>query len=264
MGLAMQHRQRGAAALILLAMMMVVMGVALMSAINHNTARYHARDALNTQALASAKAALLGYFIVHKTFPCPDVDNQGIAAPNSGSGCSPSIAQHDVYVGRLPWQTLGLAALKDGNNECLWYIISQNYTTDLSSQFAAITSASNASAPFNEQLLAKPVGDSLTTANSIGAVIAVGNAFPEQIRRADIQLPDCQATTPTTLLGSDLPHFFEQFTDNTLLTSTESSRQAPASDPQHNNDQASLIRFDEVHTLVKKRYCKENPGTTGC
>lgn len=260
----MQHRQRGAAALVLLAMMMVVMGVALMSAINHNTPQYYTRDVRNTQALAIAKSALLGYFISHKAFPCPDVDNQGQAASNSGGSCSPNVNQAGLYIGRLPWKTLGLEALQDGQYECLWYIISPDYLADLSAQYPSIVTASVASTPFAEQLRVRAVGDNDTTPNSIAAVVAVGSAYPDQTRRTDIQAPQCQASSPTPLTSSDLPHFFEQFNSHILTVSTETSRQAPASDAQHNNDQASVIAFSEVRSLVKKAYCKENPSASGC
>ena len=51
--------------------------------------------------------------------PCPDLDNDGSADPP----CSTGVAR----LGRLPWKTLGLPDLRDGDGERLWYAVSTNY-----------------------------------------------------------------------------------------------------------------------------------------
>lgn len=74
-------------------------------------------------ALSEAKAALLGYASSYKrpgAFPCPDTNNDGSANPNGDISCFSNI-------GRLPWKTLGLDDIRDGNGERLWYVVSANF-----------------------------------------------------------------------------------------------------------------------------------------
>ena len=84
------------------------------------------------QALAQAKAALIAWSVVQGdmgdgvhdrpgNLPCPDRQNTGTApgpCTSSGSGTS---------IGRLPWKTLGIEALRDDDGERLWYALSNNF-----------------------------------------------------------------------------------------------------------------------------------------
>lgn len=91
-------------------------------------------------ALAEAKAALLGFASNINLsascaggancarpgdLPCPDMDNDGDAEVSCGSA-SGSTGQVN-RLGRLPWKTLGLSDLRDGDGERLWYAVSSNY-----------------------------------------------------------------------------------------------------------------------------------------
>lgn len=77
------------------------------------------KDDRTAQALAQAKEALIGAAVAQVNLPgalpCPDAMNAGTPS-TSGSNCQ-------SYLGRLPWQTLGLADLRDGEGDCLWYAI---------------------------------------------------------------------------------------------------------------------------------------------
>ena len=81
------------------------------------------RSQVTLKALAQAKEALIGYAASHPTLPgalpCPDTDNDGFAN-TTGNNCS-------AYIGRLPWQQLGLPDLRDGYGECLWYAVSPDF-----------------------------------------------------------------------------------------------------------------------------------------
>lgn len=90
-------------------------------------ARAHARaHARSIEALAAARAALIGYAISYADthpgedygfLPCPDSGNSG-STPIGACG-----ARGTAAIGRLPWRTLGLPALRDGWGECLWYAV---------------------------------------------------------------------------------------------------------------------------------------------
>jgi hypothetical protein len=86
------------------------------------------RDKVTSAALEKAKAALLGYAATYRDshanevfgyLPCPDLNNDGMA-----DSCG---AKNVSSIGRLPWKTLGLPPLRDGNGECLWYAVSGHY-----------------------------------------------------------------------------------------------------------------------------------------
>lgn len=80
-------------------------------------------------ALAQARSALLGFSMTYRDahpgevfgyFPCPDTDNDGEAELNCG-------AKDTTVVGRLPWKTLRIPDLRDGEGECLWYVVSGHF-----------------------------------------------------------------------------------------------------------------------------------------
>src|SRR5688572_16802996 len=116
-------RQRGQA--MLLTVLLLAVGVAGLVYTLATPARFSlAADATTSAALAQAKVALIGRAALDQTIPgslpCPDTDNDGSAELFAGNDC-PS------YVGRLPWRTLGLPDLRDGNGERLWYALSPNF-----------------------------------------------------------------------------------------------------------------------------------------
>src|SRR6185437_7723389 len=57
--------------------------------------------------------------------PCPDLDNDGWAESTCGSQDGSS--GQAERLGRLPWKTLGLQDLRDGDGERLWYAVSSKY-----------------------------------------------------------------------------------------------------------------------------------------
>ena len=73
-------------------------------------------DKTTAKALAQAKEALIGRAVADNerpgSLPCPDLNDDGTA---NGS-CSETI-------GRLPWKTLGLPDLRDGDGNRLWYAL---------------------------------------------------------------------------------------------------------------------------------------------
>lgn len=90
------------------------------------------RQAKTAAALAQAKEALIAYALSSENaggvtarpgnFPCPDTDAPGTAGYGSEQGSCVAGA-----IGRLPWKTLGLPELLDGEGEPLWYALSGNF-----------------------------------------------------------------------------------------------------------------------------------------
>jgi hypothetical protein len=146
------RRQRGAALLALLAVVVLGASWALVSRLNAASADYAtARRLHNAKVLNQAKQALIGYVAAQAAkaneanpgaLPCPenpgDFDSttgrQGVA----GTNCGLLSAQK---VGRLPWKTLGLDRLVDADGEPLWYVVSRNWGADINGR-SRINSAS--------------------------------------------------------------------------------------------------------------------------
>ncbi len=116
------HGQRGATLMIMLVIMVMGAATYLVSSLS-TTALKNARQEKTAAALAQAKDALLGRAIKDASrpgsLPCPDTDNDGSAELFAGNIC-PS------YVGWLPWRTLGLPDLRDGDGVRLWYALSSS------------------------------------------------------------------------------------------------------------------------------------------
>ncbi|HAN55901.1 MAG TPA: hypothetical protein DCQ77_06810, partial [Betaproteobacteria bacterium] len=101
-------------------------------------------------ALMQAREALIGYALRYRDdqaatggtndamygfLPMPDVGTSrfnlgGQVSSCKTEGCAMTFnngafpAQADTIIGRFPWRTLGTGSLRDGNGECLWYIVS--------------------------------------------------------------------------------------------------------------------------------------------
>lgn len=92
-----------------------------------------ARHRATERALAEAREGLLAYaadrpvsaLVGPGYLPCPDLDNDGWAEPTCGS--LDGASGQEQRLGRLPWKTLGLPDLRDGDGERLWYAVSSKH-----------------------------------------------------------------------------------------------------------------------------------------
>jgi hypothetical protein len=107
---------------------------------------------LNDDALKQAQEALLGYALkfreeqlkdgqpdnVYGYLPLPDLghnplnwtdrnNNPACKAEGCDAANFSGNAINTTVIGRLPWRTLGIAPLRDGNGECLWYAVSGSH-----------------------------------------------------------------------------------------------------------------------------------------
>lgn len=122
--------QRGAALLLFLLLIGVGALAVFVTGLNRATQQLE-RDRITNEALAQAKAALIGYAASRDLsgsskrpgdLPCPD--NHPIGDPLEGS---PSTPCNSNALGRLPWKKLGLPDLRDSSGERLWYAVSVNF-----------------------------------------------------------------------------------------------------------------------------------------
>jgi hypothetical protein len=125
-------RQYGGA--LLLALLAIVLALASIAALALTSASAAASRALATdRALAQAHDALIAFAADRPIdarvgpgyLPCPDLDDDGWAEATCGS-LTGELGQAE-RLGRLPWKTLGLPDLRDGDGERLWYAVSTRH-----------------------------------------------------------------------------------------------------------------------------------------
>lgn len=117
----------------MIAAIAIALAAAALLAVQAATSTSLRREQASVRALAEARGALLAYAsdrpitaVVGPGFlPCPDLDDDGWAEPTCGSLAGDR--GQEARLGRLPWKTLGLADLRDGHGERLWYAVSTRY-----------------------------------------------------------------------------------------------------------------------------------------
>ena len=134
-----------------------VLAISVMSAASVGVERQH-KTAL---ALGAAHEALIAYAVAVKPdtyakrpgdLPCPDLDNDGDAELTCSSASQ--------RIGRLPWKTLRLPDLRDGDGERLWYAVSTHFKR---------TTANQCPVPGGPNCLNSDTGGTLTVRDSSGS-----------------------------------------------------------------------------------------------
>ncbi len=156
--------QRGQALLALLVLLTVGAGAAFYTLIRPASSAME-RDKITAAALAQAKSALIGYAVAVDLsgagrpgdLPCPDRDDDGDA--DAVPICN------GAALGRLPWKTLGLPDLRDGDGERLWYAVSSSFKNNPRTDCAA---------PGDAGCLNSDSRGTITIRNSAGTVIHDG------------------------------------------------------------------------------------------
>ncbi len=159
--------QRGQALLALLVILVIGLSATIYSLVSPTRSTVE-RDKITAAALAQAKAALIGYAAGVSDLaggerpgdlPCPDTNDNG--APGT-----PNCNTQALRIGRLPWKTLGLADLRDGDGERLWYAVSDNFKNNGRTACAA---------PGDAGCLNSDSRGTITVRNNAGTVIHDGS-----------------------------------------------------------------------------------------
>jgi len=121
---------------------LLILGVAwfAVAAVNRSPVATYERERITAQSLHAAKQALLAYVAQYAAragnapttdfpgrMPCPE-SLSSIGGANDGLASSACSNVGPPFVaGRLPWRTLGVEPLADGDGERLWYVLSPNF-----------------------------------------------------------------------------------------------------------------------------------------
>lgn len=216
--------QQQGAALIMLVFMLALIFTAF--AIGKTTGiEYKAiNDFKTAKALADAKEAILGWSVQQSTpgqLPCPE-DATLVGTPDEGTA---QLVCALPAIGRLPWKTLDLGNIVDGNNDKLWYVISTGFRDP----------------PINLNTVA---GLSLNAVpnSAVAIVFSPGVAFPTQNRAAS-DSPPAAVAEYLDLTNND--------GDVTFVSS---------GDANVFNDRLLAISKNELFDLVAKRILREVRG----
>jgi len=145
------------------------------------------RDKRTVAALAEAKAALIGHAVGVNLLPAgagrrpgdlPCPDNYPLGHANEGtSGSTLSTTCNANAIGRLPWKTLGISDLRDGNGERLWYAVSSTFKN--STRTGTLNSDTNGTITVRDTFGAI-INNGSNSSAAIAVVIAPGNPLQRQ------------------------------------------------------------------------------------
>ncbi len=122
-------KQRGISVLLIIFILSIGALSYLGVSLNANSVKSQ-RDQQTNRALAEAKAAIISWSVTNSTpgrLPCPE-ETANIGFPTEGNSRS-TCDTVETRIGRLPWRTLGIEDVRDGNGDKLWYVISDGFRT---------------------------------------------------------------------------------------------------------------------------------------
>ena len=127
-------KQQGMALMLVLTILLMGAATLLVSSLSHSAVQLK-REQKTADVLAFAKEALIddsisqvpvtsaGYLrLPDLGFKIGLIPSEGSAAPDFSGN-----SQDYSVIGKLPWRTLGLEPLRDGQGECLWYVVSGHF-----------------------------------------------------------------------------------------------------------------------------------------
>ena len=175
------YRQHGAALMLMLTILVIGAATLLVSSLSRSAARID-RDQQTVSALALGKEALLGDSVSQTPVTSagylrlPDLGFMIGLAPAEGSA-SPNFSGNSKdysVIGKLPWRTLGLEPLRDGQGECLWYVVSGRFKN------TPATDALNWDT--QGKINVADVSGNIVASNLAAVVVATGQTLDQQNR----------------------------------------------------------------------------------
>lgn len=250
-------RQRGAA--LLLFMLVIIVATATILVGGASRDRLAVLQQTDTRAkLEVARSALLDYAALRvdagdglaAALPCPDIDDGGGFDDGEAHDTACGAAGVTV-IGRLPWKTLGLPALKDAGSACLWYAVSGSWKDAGPSTAEMINPDTNGSL----QLFNVESGNVLAGAQPderpVAMVFAAMPPLQGQVRPAVAQGRQCAP-------GASVSDYLDDDTLNGISNSTlfgaadvvELFSVTASRDPAHNDRVATVSRADIADRLI--------------
>lgn len=223
-----RKKQAGAALLVILLLLTSAASFLFVRNLNRGIS-LRTEDAMATaNALAAAKAALIGRALTDNSrpgsLPCPDLitNNPPFNAPNDGVADLLAGNNCPNYTGRFPWRTLQIGDLRDDAGERLWYSLTTTLRDD------------NSAEPINSATPGQLVVDG-AIGDVVAVLIAPATPFAGQNRNAG-------PNSAINYLEND-----NNNGDNSFVTTA----------PGNFNDRLIFITRQELMTAVEKRVLGE-------
>lgn len=255
------EKQRGVA--LMLMMVIVVMGAAtiLVSSLASSTPRIK-RNEISANALAQAKDALIGDTVTQSPIASagdlrlPDL-GFGIgytpAEGNSAPNFTGNLEDYPV-IGKLPWKTLGIPPLRDGQGECIWYAVSGRFKK------TPPTDALNWDTRGQIDVIDK--NGNIIAGNLAALLIAPGTSLDEQSRAlSDPAYTQCggnydarnylDAYNSANAI-SGVVNYFSGSTNNRVASDT-GNRQFVMAENDHYNDHFLFIATEDIFRPIVRR-----------
>ena len=222
-----------------------------------SVAQYQARRIQATsRALAEAKDALIGDAISTTSVSdaaylrLPDVgQTEGVAALNFLGN-----AKDLSVLGKFPWKTLRTEVLRDGNSECLWYVVSGRY------KITPSTDVLNWDTPGQIDII--DVNGNVITTGLAALLVAPGSPIDEQSRA--LSNPDytqCGGNYDSrnyldtynafNAVAGEVNYFASS--TNGLVASTKDNKRFVMTHSEHYNDNFLQITPDDVFRHLIRR-----------
>jgi hypothetical protein len=237
---ASQHGQ-----IIILTVLILALGTGfLVYSMTEFRATGYSKNVKTDKALTMAKEALIGRAVADSnhpgSLPCPDTNDDGIAEIFVGSAC-PS------YIGRLPWKTLELPDLRDGDGERLWYMLTPAFRDNITVE------------PLNTDTIGNITvysGDSTTilTNRAAAVIFAPGSPIGTQVR-SSTQSAACPVTGTTIAQSLCATNYLETVSSVNNANATGPYISAP--ETATFNDRLMAIDSVELMTAAETRAARE-------
>jgi len=210
-------RQRGAALLALLAVLVLGSAWWIVSATSNPVNRTAVDRAHNAKVLQEAKWALVGYVARQAAtsgendpgaLPCPEAAGYigGSSEGTTAGNCSLPA------VGRLPWRTLGIDKLLDASGEPLWYVVSPGWAKPNSTTNTTINSNSTGQLTVDG-----------TASAAVALIVAPGQAMSVQAATGCTARNQVRATPSSTINAADYLECYDTATASVSTTGPSSS-----------------------------------------
>lgn len=253
------HRQRGAALLLLMLVVIIASAAVLLANANSDDSR--TRRLIDTRdRLAQSKDALLQYAVLNPdlnsgqpvSLPCPDLDGSGGFAEGVAHTSNCGVAGVSV-IGRLPWRTLEIPALKDAGAECLWYVVSGSFKNAAAATATMINADSNGQLQLVNLDSGSVVEGVLPQDRPVAMVIAAMRPVDGQTRPAAVAGAQCSpGFGRAAFLDTDVASGLS----NALISGAANTLDVYAAyagiEPGH-NDRIITISRAEIATRVERR-----------
>ncbi|HUW51579.1 MAG TPA: hypothetical protein VMV75_11255 [Sulfuricella sp.] len=224
-----------------------------------------ARDKITADVLAQAKDALIGYAVTYRDnghpndvfgyLPLPDMGPANNLEGEAAGIVTGNLADYSL-IGKLPWKTLGLSALRDSSGECLWYAISGRYKNN------PTTAVLNWDTLGQFDITAED-GTTVTLPNTVAIVFSPGPVLPGQDRSPlAAGVANCGGNydvrnyldtyTAANAINSIL-NYFPGSTNNALAANTSNKAVTTQSIPINYNDHFITISADDIFRRIKLR-----------